>query len=313
MKRWGLLLVLPVVMLSVGGPLLREWLGTSDEPAARVLVVDGWMPQEALSHAAALIAERNYEGVITTGAVRPCAYPLAHGETLIVRSTEELTPPIRVRISGLRGARWSLLCGSDTLEEGTIATERRTVIVDHRGCTELRLAARHGTITDAAIPVLYVLGVAALSGNVHRSGARVTIMSANGVDRPGSPTHADAAAQHLVSLGVPQAMVHALPTWPAGRGRTRRAAMDAVRLAHAEGMEALDVATLGVHAARTRHHYRREAGGTLEVRVIALADSRCPDNGWWRNGRCWLDLAKELTGWLLGDASDDTVANDHRE
>jgi hypothetical protein len=66
---WGWLVILAglglggwVLALSIGG-----WLAVSEPLPARVLVVEGWLPERELDDAAAYARERGYARVITTG------------------------------------------------------------------------------------------------------------------------------------------------------------------------------------------------------------------------------------------------------
>jgi hypothetical protein len=78
---WLLLFVLIVIACAIGGRHIHAFLSsTAPAPAARLLVVEGWMEEQGLDQAVAAFHAGHYDRVITTGGAME-AWPAMFGNT----------------------------------------------------------------------------------------------------------------------------------------------------------------------------------------------------------------------------------------
>ena len=99
------------------------------------------------------------------------------------------------------------------------------------------------------------------------------------------PFYGDYVAPLLKRYGVPETAVESLLCPVSKRDRTYHSAM-MVRdwlARQVEPTSTMDVATLGVHARRSRLMYQKALGNMTKVGVIALEDSAYDRHHWWRS------------------------------
>ena len=110
------------------------------------------------------------------------------------------------------------------------------------------------------------------------------------------PTYAHKAAHDLIELGLPAERVNAVPSWGRPDSRSWANANYFAVFAREHGIRAFDVASLGVHARRSRDLYRRACGEGYRVGVISIRDPQCPPKTWWRKPSGWVFMLKEIFG-----------------
>lgn len=105
-----------------------------------------------------------------------------------------------------------------------------------------------------------------------------------GDDAADDDTYAYVAAKKLERAGVPRNLVQMAPTRVRDRDRTYASAI-ALREWFAQNQikpSALNVATLSVHARRTRLLYQEAFGDELKIGVIAIPNHRYVAKCWWK-------------------------------
>lgn len=113
-------------------------------------------------------------------------------------------------------------------------------------------------------------------------------------------THAYVAARFLQKLKLGEPAVEMAPTKIAPRDRTFRCASDLeIWLRNQKlGPRAIDVATLGPHARRTRLLFEKALGDEVKVGVIALESAEYEADEWWRYSEGVREVISESTAYL---------------
>jgi hypothetical protein len=108
------------------------------------------------------------------------------------------------------------------------------------------------------------------------------------------------AAETLKRLGVPSTMVVAVPASRVKRDRTVASAIALKRWLGQSGSNhrALNLATLGAHARRSRSVFQEVLGDSVQVGVIAIPDEGFDPDRWWRTSRGVNTMMDESVGYL---------------
>lgn len=263
---------------------------------SRVLVVEGWLNEQAIAEAARLMREKGYERAFTTGVARPAAYYLKGGDRLRCVPQRSMKGVVKVKAAGLPGTPLVALADDDTLFLVRLEGDPRVYTATiHTPCSTFTLLApdRSG---DPELDRVFIGGWAVDGEDLQARPGKIQVIRADGRSQPQAATFAHQAAILLEKHGVPAGRITTVPTGRTDEGRTWTSARDMVAIAKAQGIRSFDVATLGVHARRTRGLYRRAAAGGLEVGVIALPDRWCEPEDWWLHWYGWVIVLKEVVG-----------------
>jgi len=115
----------------------------------------------------------------------------------------------------------------------------------------------------------------------------------------GGDLREDFGAKQLVRFGVPSDVVVTASNSAIQRDRTFHAAMAVKQWMHQQGLRipAVDVATIGPHARRTRLLYQQALGDDTKVGVIAIHDWRIDPDHWWRTSEGARTVITEAVGY----------------
>lgn len=116
---------------------------------------------------------------------------------------------------------------------------------------------------------------------------------------PVPPSYAERAAATMRELGIVEPRLVVLPTSSNALGRTYRSA-SAVRAwldSSGLGETAVDLASHGFHAQRSRTLYRLALGGRVEVGVLSVPPDEYDPARWWESHEGWKDLLVEGVGY----------------
>jgi hypothetical protein len=104
----------------------------------------------------------------------------------------------------------------------------------------------------------------------------------------------------LTKLGVPQERVRVVFFDVSETDRTYQSALAARRWIESENIpvRAINVATLGPHARRSRLLFQRAFGGNVAVGVIALSEPMYDTRHWWRSSAGVREVPSELLAYL---------------
>lgn len=294
-RRWlvaGTGAVLLVTFVAAAHPFFAITRTTG----SRVLVVEGWLNEQAIAAVARLVRENGYERVFTTGVARPAAYYLKGGDRLRSIPRRSMNGVVTVKAAGLPGTPLIAIADDDTLFLVRLEGDPRTYTAAiNTPCSTFTLLApdRSG---DPDLDRVFIGGWAVDGEDLQARPGKVQVIHADGRSQPQATTFAHQAAALLEQHGVPEGRITTVPTSRTDEGRTWTSALDMVAIAKAQAIRSFDVATLGVHARRTRGLYRRAAAGGLEVGVIALADRWCKPEDWWLHWYGWVTVLKEVVG-----------------
>jgi hypothetical protein len=107
-------------------------------------------------------------------------------------------------------------------------------------------------------------------------------------------------AELLVLLDVPRERVHTVRYEAAQKDRTYHSALAAKRWIseHAPEVMAINVATAGAHARRSRLLYVKAFGPRMKVGVVALRDRTYDPAHWWRSSEGIREVPFETMAYL---------------
>lgn len=296
LKRWGIGLLLLFGVMAVLLWRSHAWLAITERSGGKVLVVEGWMDEHQLEQAAALYGEGGYDLVYTTGTVRPFAYYLVPGAHLRLGPTKDPFRSVEVSVAGLPACTALVVMNGDTVLRAPTGDRITNHGIDLRQRASSLLIACEPIYPQPGPPSVFIHALRLDGKNAHGMQAPLSIITPDSALLPGTPTYAESAAAILAQHGVPSDRITAVP---AGGDPLSRSWANAATLGYhlgGEGITALDVVTLGVHARRSRALYREALGDGVTVGVISLPDPDCPADGWWKSERGWYTLLKEIAG-----------------
>jgi hypothetical protein len=294
-KLFAAMAVAFLLVLLFGHP----WFAVKRPSGGKALVAEGWMHTEGLRETARLFHSGGYERLYLTGTIRPFAYYLLSGDSVVVDFGTAQQGEIKLGIGGLPGAAWELSTSGTVLLAGTVdgGVEEHSVQLPAAGIRSCALVIRAASSPGADVPVAFVARFTVNDHNVHGLMSGMGIHQADGTLRPGEPTYAEQGRTALLKDGVPADRITVVPTLHVERSRTWSSARAFTSYAAAHGILRYDVATLGVHARRTWRMYRKAAGTDEGVGIISLHDRWCQRWTWWTNYYGWYQMAKELVAW----------------
>ena len=79
---WTILPILVIIAVVAIG--IHDFLSFNEPTGEGVLVMEGWIPEDALRQAAVTYQEGNYSGLVTTGTLRPFAHYLNNEQRLVL-------------------------------------------------------------------------------------------------------------------------------------------------------------------------------------------------------------------------------------
>ncbi len=272
-------------------------LAITEPSGSDLVVVEGWIPQERIPAVVQALEEHHYSRIYTTGTVREATYYLQNGDTLDFIFGDPLTGRVKANIAGLDGAWCVILADEDTLMN-VAATARN---IEHfanlaHPTSRLRVVSTNFGRVEANISNIYLKHLLVANRNVHEMQRTVIVHHADGRTSKGRPNHAEALAAYLGNAGVDTTRIITLPTQLIEGGRTWSNATGFAARAHTDGIERVDVLSMGVHARRSHYLYQKACGSGVNVGVISIADPLCGRSNWWKHRNGWSTVMKELAG-----------------
>ncbi len=287
----------PIAVLAAVLAVAHPYLAITEKSGGDVLVVEGWMDPPQMAEAARIAIAGNYRAIYTTGSIRPFAYYLRVHDGIDVHLRAPVVGNVSLVASGNVGAGFSLIGGSDTLlreqvkPTGTRYSSRLSFPIDR-----LRLVEMNAGHPDPHADDFFVQLLTINDENAHLLQDTTIIFRADGGSEPGWPTYADRGRAQLIEDGIPADHTTAVPAWGWPDSRSWANASYFNVQAKADRIVAFDVATLGVHARRSRALFQRACGPNVKVGVISIPDPLCPRRGWWTNTVGWYRMLKEIAG-----------------
>lgn len=285
----------PVVALLSTTLWAWPYLAITETSGATVLVVEGWLDPAAMREASRLIADSGYTEVYTTGTARPFAHLLETGKGIAIELNAPTAGVINLEATGQPGSGFRLIAGTDTLLDELVTAEMFTYSARTGPVEHLQLQV-HGGINPGNIPQLFVRSLTIGGMNVNMIQRRSWFTRPDDAWEPAWPTYAQSARSELIGLGVPPDIITAVPAYGQPRSRSWGNAHAFGIQARNDGITAFDVATLGVHARRSRKLFQTAVGKDVRVGVIALTDPFCTRDNWWKSTRGWVTMLKEVLG-----------------
>lgn len=295
--RWSLILLGLLIGGAIAVGLSFPLLATNAPCGARVAVVEGWIEAPYMPQVHALLAEGAYDTIYITGTPRNFSYTLRHGDTLEVELQRWVTGELLVNACGAKSAGISVEGAHGTLLADSVfgpCIDRKATITANTD--RLRFIPTFYGHPDPKWELLYLNYVKVNGLNLHAVQRRVTIVRSNGARQPGTPSFADAAAEHLIAAGTPAARIRKLPTVLSGRSRTWSNAQRFAQEVRQRGIRRADVISFGIHARRSRLTYAQACGNGITVGVRCVEDPELQRGRWWQRPIGWIKVLRELAG-----------------
>ncbi|HQV37794.1 MAG: hypothetical protein IPL81_12955 [Flavobacteriales bacterium] len=287
----GPLVVLTAIILEA-----YPFLAINRPSGGEVLVVEGWMEPVALQEAAQLAQDSAYAHIYTTGTVRVFAYYLSSGEGIDVELHDPEQGTVAIDVSGTNGAGFRLIADRDTLLDMPVTPRPnlyQAILPD--AVTRVRVEA--WTIhMDPGTPEIFVGHMSINEENINFLQRNSQFTFPNTPSRPAWPTYAQSARDQLIELGLSPDRITAVPAYGKPRSRSWGNAHAFAEQAGKDGITAFDVATVGVHARRSRDLFQAACGPSVAVGVVSLTDPHCTKANWWHTFRGWFTVLKEVVG-----------------
>lgn len=298
MKRWiGIAALVLVAAIWWTITRLHDHLAVTAPSGARTAVVEGWMPRDRMPALVQLLKEEGYDRIYVTGTTRLFAYYLEQDQALRVDFPGPTGGELLVNASGIDGSRLLLLTANDTLMDltlsGTPTAYRGTL---PKGARSLLLRSLHPRTLEPGTKNLFVKELLLNGTNAHALASTCALIRADSTVLPAAPTFAEWGAWLLNEGGIPAERTVAVPATVNGPGRTLANARAFAARAQADGLTAVDLISLGVHARRSQRVYQDACGKGVRVGVRALEDPDTPREGWWRSSLGTVRVLKELVG-----------------
>lgn len=301
MLRKALLLILLAWVLAV--LFAHPFFAISEPSGGKTLVVEGWMHEAGCQEAARCFVRGGYEHLYTTGTPRPFAYYLRIADSIIVFVDPPVSGELVIGAAGLPGCIPSFWVNGRNMGIGRGTDLMQETTVQVQELRQLLIVGNSNDPPPSNEPVLFIGHVSIEGTDLHLLADSIVIHRANGVVEPASPTYAHQAYQRLRGYGLRTDQMTMVPTWTVNESRTLATAKGFLEVADRSNIDAFDVATLSVHARRTRAMYRKARGSEKGIGIIALNDPQCGRWTWWMNGDGTSHVAKELIAlpapWLL--------------
>lgn len=296
MLRWLLLLALLPIILFLLALALHPYLSVTEPSGSDVAVVEGWIPPDLMPMVKEEIERRGYKTIYTTGTIRPFSYWMKEHGSITVELPRPMEGEVKIVAAGLPGAQLLVLADEDTMMVRSITGDIAAYWVQlQRPTQRLKLQPINTAAPDGA-DVIFVKELAVHGENAHRLHRSIVIENGNGNVRSGSPTYAHFAAHALEELGLPARQIIPVPAEAGVGKRTAGNAQAFAIVARADGVDAVDVISMGVHARRSRKVYQNALGDDVEVGVVSLPDPDAQPGNWWHGPIGWVRLLKELVG-----------------
>lgn len=287
----------PLAVLAGVLAVAHPYLAFTEVSGSDVLVVEGWMEPDQLREAADIARKGHYTRVYTTGSVRPFSYYLAVNEGIGVRTNSLVQGKIDVHVSGTTGAGFLLLADQDTVlrsdvdQHGTQYTAHLT-----HPCDSIVVHATNAHAMDPHERDIFIKYLRIAGQDPDEVQDTTWFVRADGRTVEAWPTYAHYARDMLIADGLSPEQVIAVPSWGKPDSRSWANASYFNLRAQADGITAFDVATLGVHARRSRQLFQQACGDAVRVGVISIPDPQCPRRGWWLSTVGWFRMLKEVAG-----------------
>jgi uncharacterized SAM-binding protein YcdF (DUF218 family) len=287
----------PLAVLLVVLFFAHPYLAITAPSGGRVLVVEGWMERPQMEKAAILALSGRYDTIYTTGTIRPFSYYLKNGEGLDVLLKDPADGDIVVNVSGTTGAGFLLICGTDTLLRQEVSAQPTVYTARTKGpIDQLRLMAWNRTVIDVRTDDIFVQYLRVAGTNVNHLQRSTVFLRPDGGGDLAWPTYAHRARAMLIEYGVPAEKIVAVPSWGHPDSRSWANANAFAVRAKRDGVRTFDVATMGVHARRSRALFQKACGPDMVVGVISIEDPVCTRSNWWKSLLGWVRMLKEIIG-----------------
>jgi hypothetical protein len=306
----GLFLCL-LVFLKVAGHFLSPEIHVRPD----ILVVEGWLPSDALIGGRDVFLRGQYKMIVTTG------FPFKEGHLMGTCGEMRFKIPemdfpadslfrFEFELSGtpVKGIfpHFEVKSDSNLMGEGFVKRQRSpyTFTVKQTKTPAMFVLSfdndAYNWHSDRNL-YFHTLSVNRLTIPVNTSEVSVYRCNEGNLDLAEvlSPSSSMEASEFLIREGIPATSLHPIETTNIRKSRTYSTALDVKEwLSHQPGYanRTITVFTQGMHARRSLICFRKAFGKEMEIGIISFPDPKIRTDSWWKKRSGWKDVCYELSG-----------------
>ena len=319
-RSWRTVVALFLVVLALSYVGFAYGFFSESHPvSAEILVVEGWLPEDALDQACDEFIRNKYKLLITTGFPFTKGVKMSSDGMFVFDLKNSIKPSpdhmyeISVKTRGTRAigeyAHFCML--ADSVPLGQAFSKRRvqdyTYTVHQNSPPGLiQVTFDNDAVSKNDDRNLYVYSVSINAQTFLANDSTVTHYGWNGSGyefrRKLAVGGAGIIANYIISKGVSDSAVVAVETSDKKWSKTYTTALD-VRQWLASNLpepgHSINVFSQGPHARRTWISYRKAFNGSASIGIIACENEEIRTDNWWKTIKGWRLLLYETMGILL--------------
>ena len=309
--------ILALVLIGLLCFPVYSFLSSSIPPdSASVLVVEGWLPNEALEKAKEEFSGNDYDLLITTGLVKNTGYLIGSGGKVAFDISGNLPHAadgvymitFLLRGSPVKGVypHVTLFADSTELGDSYVSKRQKALTYEFRNANpplNISIVFDNDVYTAKQDRNLFVYSVSVNNMEFPVNSTKVGFyMESHGIYKLNhrmNTSNATEAADFFKAAGIPDSLVVPIETRRKIKSKTYTTALDVKSWLDENRhnrYKFLTVFTQGPHARRSYISFRKAFAGSVEVGVISLPAKDFSADTWYRTKTGWETILYELVG-----------------
>lgn len=317
MFRCALVIILIIILAGLFLRHVYSFLHLTKRVEPDILVVEGWLSEDALESAKQEFLRNSYNLLITTG------FPYKNGWLMGANGIMEFdvhgrlgsspikTYEITLSVSGTRAkgefAHFSLYADTILLGQDYSTRHRRDYtyrIVADRPPTTIKVTFDNDLHKGFRDRNLFVYAVKVNNETFRADNGSVTCYEKKRggyfIGQPLSKSTAIRAAEYMIHSGIPQSLIMPVETNRRIKSKTYTTGIDVKNWIETNqplsGRRSITIVTLGAHARRSYCSFKKVFGNQADIGVIALPYQDMNYYNWWKNPLGWETILYESIG-----------------
>jgi hypothetical protein len=317
-SRWTKF-VIPVLLIASAVIYFRNayhFLSISESVAPDILVVEGWLHEDALSQAKKEFSKRNYRLLLTTGFPNDKGYLMGSNGKLVFYMDHRITASkdniykITLLVRGTKAKKayphFILFADTFLIGDGYSSFFKRTFaynIICNNPPDSVILKFDNDAVTRYGDRNMFIYSIS-VNNQVFRTDNENVICyyRKNGeyyLHQQLSPSSAQDAANYLKDSGIPDSLIIPVITTHKIKSRTFTTALDIkewLRINTPGPKHALTVFSQGPHARRSYILYKKAFGTSADIGIISCPTGSFDSSNWWQTRTGWESILYETAG-----------------
>jgi hypothetical protein len=288
-----------IVIGLLGKEELFRFLAPTQPVKASVLVIEGWIDEEALQQAISEILTHSYNQVLVTSIAHDSSFRMYSQGGLIFRLDEveeSITLFQQIQVLGFGSSAGGIQAHAkvlvDTMSVGEFTAsddpEWHSVLLDTPvQADSVVIVYDNNHLVGKEDRDLFIYKVCLGSNCIPARHAAVRYdrgkLDGKAVFRTNYRSEAEESAEFITQQGIDTSLVRSLTAPPVDYERTFTAALE-VKRSLPSSVTAINVFSEGVHARRSQLVYQRMMGDSVQVGVVAASSRNQQPQNWWKEG-----------------------------